>query len=35
VPHNEVPDLDAVAEDVGLPAAIARTDPDMLGDNRE
>ena len=35
VPDGDVPDLDAVAEDMGLPAAVTGADPDVLRDDGE
>src|SRR5271157_4843374 len=33
VPEGDVPDLDAVAEDMRLPAAVTRADPNVLRDD--
>ena len=35
VPDGDMPDLDAVAEDVGLPAAVAGAYPDIFRDDRQ
>jgi hypothetical protein len=35
MPDGDVPDLDAMAEDMRLPAAVSGADPDIFRDNRE